>query len=197
MILNKEQQVLVENHLFVVRSVIGRSIHVNESIYGLGYKDLFQEGCICLCHAASTYQKERGKFSTYAATVIHNGLISYCRQLYKHESHFCSLSTDELEELAANGDSLAQPDPFAKKLALLEVISLLESRKDAYQGTARLGIEALELKITGMGITEIARLYHVPASHVGAWISRSAKKLRNDSRFLSGLPHYTKEKIKL
>lgn len=52
---------------------------------------------------------------------------------------------------------------------------------------ARLGIEALALKVQGMRITDIAALYQVPPSHVGAWISRSLEKLRNDPDFLTCL----------
>ena len=52
---------------------------------------------------------------------------------------------------------------------------------------ARLGMEALTLKIKGMCVTDIAKLYQVPPSHVGAWISRATSKLRSDSRFLKSL----------
>ncbi|MFR4886450.1 MAG: helix-turn-helix domain-containing protein [Eubacterium callanderi] len=54
-------------------------------------------------------------------------------------------------------------------------------------GVTRLGIEALALKLQGMRITDIAELYQVPPSHVGAWISRSTAKLRRDTRFLKHL----------
>ena len=53
--LTREQQELVENNLSLVYWVIMESIHVNETIYGFGYEDLYQEGCIWLCHAATTY----------------------------------------------------------------------------------------------------------------------------------------------
>lgn len=67
---------------------------------------------------------------------------------------------------------------------MMETLSLLESRKQDYSGIARLGIEALELKIKGNRIKEIAQMYGVPPSHVGAWISRSVEKLRKDQEFL-------------
>ena len=68
-----------------------------------------------------------------------------------------------------------------------ETLSLLEASKQEYDGVARLGIEALALKLQGMRVTDIAEIYHVPPSHVGAWISRSAAKLRCDPRFLASL----------
>ena len=51
--LTREQRALVENNLSLVYWVIMESIHVNETIYGFGYEDLYQEGCIWLCHAAT------------------------------------------------------------------------------------------------------------------------------------------------
>ena len=41
---------------------------------------------------------------------------------------------------------------------MLETLLLLESRKQDYSGIARLGIEALELKIKGSSIKEIAQI---------------------------------------
>ena len=64
--LTKEQQALVEKNLSLVYWVIMESIHVNETIYGFGYEDLYQEGCIWLCHAAATYDPACSQFPTYA-----------------------------------------------------------------------------------------------------------------------------------
>lgn len=63
----------------------------------------------------------------------------------------------------------------------------MESVKAEYSGVARLGIEALELKIKGLSGSDIAHLYGVAPNHVGAWISRAAEKLRKNERFLMGL----------
>lgn len=76
-------------------------------------------------------------------------------------------------------------DAFELQIEERKVLELLRSRADAYSGVARLGIEALELKVKGMSVTEIAKLYDVPPSHVGAWISRSAQKLRGDEKLLA------------
>lgn len=59
----------------VVRRTIRRSIDTNEGVCGMGYEDLYQEGCVALCHAAATYNARAGaQFSTYAETVIRNRL---------------------------------------------------------------------------------------------------------------------------
>ena len=49
--LTMEQQEMVAANLSVVRWAIRESFHVNETIYGFGYDDLYQEGCIWLCLA--------------------------------------------------------------------------------------------------------------------------------------------------
>ena len=50
-----------------------------------------------------------------------------------------------------------------------------------YKGAARLGIEALELKVLeGYGVTDIAHMYSTKPNLVGAWISRAAKLMRED-----------------
>ena len=102
--------------------------------------------------------------------------------------HFSRLVIGEHGELAADGEALEpQDDDFNARMSLMETLSLLETSKQEYDGVARLGIEALALKLQGMRVKDIAEIYHVPPSHVGAWISRSAAKLRCDPRFLASL----------
>lgn len=182
-----EQQELVAANLSVVRWAIREGFHVNETIYGFGYDDLYQEGCIWLCHAAVSYDPALSKFPTYAGKVVRNGLTSYCRNQCSKERRFTRLGIGEHGDPTAGGLTLQQADDFEAQISMLETVQLLESRAKDYQGVARLGIKALELKIRGMSITEIAKLYHVPPSHVGAWITRSKQKLRKDPLFLSGI----------
>ena len=168
--------------------VIVNNIHVNPGICGLEYGDLFQEGCLWLCKAAFTYNAGQAQFSTYAKKVVKNGLLSYCRKICSQGRHISRLIIGEQGELAADGEQVDQPDDhFDSHLSRLETLDLLEASKQNYQGVARLGIEALALKVQGMRITDIAALYQVPPSHVGAWISRSLEKLRNDPDFLTCL----------
>ena len=185
--LTNEQQKMVAANLSVVHWTIRESFHVNETIYGFGYDDLYQEGCIWLCHAAVSYNPALSKFPTYAKKVVQNGLTSYCREQCSRERHFTRLGVGEHGELTAEGSILQQADDFESRISMLEVMQLLESRARDYNGVTRLGIKALELKIGGMSITEIAKLYDVPPSHVGAWITRSKQKLRKDPLFLSGI----------
>lgn len=62
----------------------------------------------------------------------------------------------------------------------LFVEQVLDYGKRTYSGVARLGVEALELKIAGYSGSDIAQLYGVKPNHVGAWISRAAAKLKKD-----------------
>ena len=152
--LTEQQQELVARNLPIVHWVICDYIHVNPTICGMEYGDLFQEGCLWLCKAASTYKNDgRAQFSTYAKTVVKK----------------------------------SRPDAFDTQVSLIETLSLLDACKKDYDGVTRLGIEALALKLQGMRVTDIAELYQVPPSHVGAWISRSTAKLRRDSKFLKSL----------
>ena len=49
-----------------------------------------------------------------------------------------------------------------------------------YQGVARKGVEAIELKLQGYESVEIADLYGTTVNNVNAWISRARSKLRNE-----------------
>ena len=54
-VLSIDQQDLVQQHIQLVKRVIWESISLNANTPGLEYDDVFQEGCIYLCYAASTY----------------------------------------------------------------------------------------------------------------------------------------------
>ena len=185
--LTREQQELVETNLSLVYWVIMKNIHVNETIYGFGYEDLYQEGCIWLCHAAATYDPARSRFPTYAKKIVRNGLLSYCRQMYSVQRRLTYLTVGTDGELLADGELLTPPDNFNIQISMIETLDLLAYAEKKYQGVPRLGIKALKLKLKGMRGSEIAVLYHVPPPHVGAWISRATQKLRKDTPFLSGL----------
>ena len=146
--LTEQQQELVARNLFIVHWVICDYIHVNPTICGMEYGDLFQEGCLWLCKAASTYKNDgRAQFSTYAKTVVKNGLLSYCRAICNRKKKFSRLIIGEHGELAADGEALeSRPDAFDTQVSLIETLSLLDACKKDYDGVTRLGIEALALK---------------------------------------------------
>lgn len=182
--LTKEQQRLVESHLSIVYWVIRDDISVNETVYGFEYDDLYQEGCLWLCFAASSYNAGLAKFPTYARKVVHNGLLSYCRQMYARQKYFTRLAPDENAELLNNCPTMHQSDSFTARTGTMETLELLSHAAKDFRGISKLGTEALALKVQGYANSEIAARYHAPPSHVGAWISRAAQKLRDSPSFL-------------
>lgn len=180
--LTDEQRMLAEQNLHLVRWTIREYINVREEIEGLGLDDLCQEGAIALCHAAATYQAGSVKFKTYAVTVIRNYLLDHCRKVMAQQRNMPILPLDA----PSDEDKPPSQIPFAADdteewLSELYVSRILEHGKRTYSGVAKLGIEALELKIKGYSGADIAKLYHTKPNHVGAWISRAAEKLRADS----------------
>lgn len=57
--MNRRDQ-LIEEHLNCVHWVIHNFIRVNESVCGLEYDNLYQEGCIALWRAAESFDEQRG-----------------------------------------------------------------------------------------------------------------------------------------
>lgn len=49
------QRRLVEENLTIVERVLRFDINANPCVAGLGYEDLYQEGCVWLCNAALTF----------------------------------------------------------------------------------------------------------------------------------------------
>ena len=188
-VLNDAQRGLVAAHIGVVKWAIYEHISINEGIFGLSYDDLFQEGCLSLCKAATTYDGERAKFITYAQVVVKNGLLTYCKQISGKTKNTISIS-DLPQEPGDYGEVMAVhniEDEYELLLSETMVFGLLESVKAEYSGVARLGIEALELKVKGYTGAEIARLWGVEQNQIGAWISRAKEKLRKNEQFMAEL----------
>lgn len=181
--LTSEQQELVEQHTSLIRWTIWKFIDVKEEICGMGYDDLYQEGALALCYAAATYLPGSAQFSSYAVTVIRNHLLDHCRRITAQRRNVPTCPLDAPADVdrppPVREVGLIQDDT-EQWISALYVAQMLEHGKRRYNGVAKLGIEALELKIKGYSGADIARLYHTKPNHVGAWISRAAEKLRQD-----------------
>lgn len=182
-VLSREQQALVESNLAVIDKVISRYIHTNEGVCGLGKDDLYQEGAAALCKAAATYDGSSAQFGTYATTVIRNHLLNHCKTVNAGQRNLPAVPLDD------NGPEDDRPPPCPEPsvsdgvdelLSQLDAADLLAICKQRYTGVARLGVEALELKVKGLTGADIARLYGAKPNEVGAWISRAAQKIRRD-----------------
>lgn len=182
--LTPEQREMTENHMSLIPWTIRRYITVNEQAVGLGYEDLYQEGAIALCYAAVTYQAGSVKFNTYATTVIRNHLIDYCRRIANQMKNMPTVSHDapKCEDMPPTYlEDYPAYDETDNWIAEIYTKQLLEHGRRTYTGVAKLGIEAMELKLMGYTGSDIARLYHTCPNHVGAWIARAASKLREDA----------------
>ena len=172
--LNDLQRQRVEDHLALVEQVLRRSIKTNETVDGMGYDDLYQEGCIALCRASVSYREEMGAFPAYAKVVIRNHLLDRCREIQSARKNLPLVSLDTFTEMGA-----PEPvSPFHTEDLISDVSSavLLSHFKNRYHGTARLGIEAMELRVCA----DIAKLYQKKPNYIGACISRAAEKLRRE-----------------
>lgn len=191
--MNEDQKKLVDENLSLVGQTIARHIRYNETICDMGADDLYQEGCWALCRAAVTYdQTGRGTpFSAYARPVIRNHLLDYCRRVLRQREHLPTVALD-----VPVSEDIPPPEAWLQELnsqevwdAQILVDQLLEHGRRTCTGVARLGVEALALKVKGYTGADIARMYHTKPNHVGAWISRAAEKLRGDEVFVSLLDH--------
>ena len=161
--LTREQQHLVEQNISLIHWTIWKYIDVKEEICGLAYDDLYQEGALALCYAAATYLPGGAQFKTYAITVIRNHLLDHCRRIAAQLKNVptCSLDTPPCEDRPppVREAEVAQDDS-EQWVSAIYVAQLLEHGKRHYSGVAKLGVEALELKIKGYSGADIARLYH-------------------------------------
>ena len=166
--LNDEQRTLVEKNLGLVGYVLNKYIKINSQRWEYDFEDLYQVGYEGLCIASAAYDPERGvSYWHYAEIVTRNHLYKYC-QLANNEAAITAGGLSE--NLVCYDDEL-----------LIDQIILASLDLNQYTGTTRKGVEALKLKFLGFKGTEIGQLYHAPANHVSAWISRAVKVFQKES----------------
>lgn len=180
--LTADQQRLVEENLTIVERVLRFDINANPCVAGLGYKDLYQEGCVWFCNAALTFDPARGSFASYAQRVVQNGLVGYCCNVLSKYQRTVSLGDLEPAVLAAlEAQNAVSSHPKC------ETPLLLVAAESQYSGVTRKGVHALALQVSGIPLTAVAVRMSVPPNYVSAWISRAVRKLRNNESSLSSL----------
>ncbi len=183
--LNDFQRGLVSENITVVEFAIHSAIIVNKSIFGFEYEDLYQEGCIWLCKAAIDFNpKSNIKFSTFATTVVINGLRTYCRLMCNKQKKIISLPNNSSENEILSLEKISYYDPTNEIISDIDITDLFQSLKKQYTGIVKKGIEALELKSKGYSGVEIAFMYRVKPNLVGAWISKAVRKLEKNGVFI-------------
>ena len=180
--LTSAQQRLVEENLTIVERVLRFDVRADSCVVGLGYEDLYQEGCVWLCNATLTFDPARGSFASYARRVVQNGLVSYCRSVLGQHQRTVLLDDLEPAVLAA-----LEVQNAISSHTKCETPLLLTAAESQYSGVTRKGVHALALQVSGIPLTAVAVRMSVPPNHVSAWISCAVHKLRNDESFLSSL----------
>ena len=74
-----------------------------------------------------------------------------------------------------------------ERIADQAALDALRLSKERYQGVAKCGIEALELKLKGYSGAEIAKMYQVKPNYIAACICRAVKYLKKDKAFFADL----------
>lgn len=184
--LTVEQQELVEEHIYLTKWFVYYFVNHNDAIVGLSTEDLHQEAAVALCKAASAYDGRNVQFKSFAITVMRNHLMEYCSNIALGTQR---LPQTSLDAVITDADLPSLQNTLPCSVGTFEddflsntwTSEFLEQRKHTYQGCAKLGIEALQLKILdGYGVTDIASLYGTKPNLVGAWISKAIKKIRED-----------------
>lgn len=184
--MNRTEQKLVEDHIYLIRPILLNTVRMNETVQGLGYEDLYQTACAALCRAAMEYRSDKGAaFPTFASAVIRNSLLSSCRYAARIQGSLVYLDApvngeDDLTYAQLLADE-RQKSPDGDDSF---VLSLLRDAESRYSGCTRKGIQALHLKCQGHSNKEIAAYYGVKSNLVAAWISKAAARLRNDKQFV-------------
>ena len=184
--LNEVHRQLVADNIDVVHKAIRSAIKVNNTIYGFEYDDIFQEDCIHLCKAAVKYvPREDVQFSTFAQTVVTNGLRTYCKRHCDKQKNFVPVPIfADADEGLLTIEIFSVPDQTEDLVSLIDTMNFLDSLKNQYTGVVRRGIEALEWKVKGYSGAEIADIYGVKPNLVGAWISKAVRKLEKNRMFI-------------
>ena len=154
--LTDNQRELVAEHTGIVKWAIYKHTTVDETVVGLGYDDLFQEGCLHLCRAAASYDCEKAQFLSYAQVVVKNGLFTYCMRVRQKQK--ASRSIQDLLSGDLSAAAFISDDQYDSLILDAIIFILLESVKPEYNGVTRLGIEALELKPGAFRVSD-GRLY--------------------------------------
>lgn len=150
------QNELVMEHLDLVNWVIRTRISVpNRPL--LTYDDFYAIGCEAICRAALKYQADSGEFAPFACRYIYNAIIDHCRAMNYRLQRSVDAGFEEGEVLF---DLLAHTTvDFEAEVTDDSAKAALRACKEKYQGVARKGVEAIELKLQGYDQREDGYVY--------------------------------------
>lgn len=177
------QQTLVLEYMPFVDWVIKHRVKVS-NLPLQSYEDFYQIGCEALCRAAMAYNPAAGLFAPFAGRYIYNAMVDHCRKenLRVKNSVSNDIDYDSSQRVRSTTGSA---EDFSLAIYHDQLFDALKVSKTRYNGVARQGIEALELKMMGFTSSEIAARYGTTVNNVNAWISRARSKLKVDDKFLA------------
>lgn len=179
--LTPAQQELVEKHMELIGKVITKYIMPNASNPDMEWNDLYQTGCLALCKAALSYDKNR-PFEPYAIRVIRNALTDYCRSA----NHQPLSSLDEpVSENSTIKDFLAssiESDTTYQMLCTSQTMDYLREKQQQCSGVVQKGIYCLIWKSQGYSSADLSKHFGASSNSIRAWMSHAAKKLRTEQK---------------
>lgn len=171
------QNALVVEHLGLVKHVIRTRFGVSDQAM-LSYDDFYGVGCEAMCRAAMRYDPEVGEFVPFAYKFIYNAIIDHCRRVQYHAERTVGVNSEDGDDSL---DWMVHTTvDFDGEIVDDTAMAALRACKERYSGVARKGVEAIELKMMGIGTPEIAQMYGTTVHNVNAWISRARSKLRQE-----------------
>jgi RNA polymerase sigma factor, sigma-70 family len=176
------EEKLVMDNLRLVDHIIRTRFHYWSASVLMTYEDLQAVGREALCRAAARYKPELGQFCTFAGRCIVNALIDHCKRETGHNKAAAAITDGDLKEEIM--ETAACVNVEEDMIGALAVEQVLDRLKMEYTGVARMGIEAIELKLLGLSSAAIAERYGTTVNNVNAWISRARSKLRTDDQIL-------------
>ena len=186
MAMTEYQRKLVEENLELVNQVIRSRIGITSDPM-TSYDDLYQVGCEAICKAAMLYSPQKCIFAPYARKVIYNAIIDYCRKAcYRSQNQVnmeCDCDNSPMAMLFVSKESEAALSDVNHS----DAVRIFQQRKEEYSGVTKAGMEALELRMEGYSVIEIAEMYGTTKNNVYAWISRARKRLTKDKSLISAL----------
>lgn len=169
----------VLQNTYLVEKELRWHIRANAGIVGLGWEDLYQEGCLALYRAALTC-KDSAPFHAYARSVVRNHLLDCCRKAERAQSRLLYLTDSVGRENRTYLDLLPSPYCMEEAVEATETGQRLIELAGKCGGIIQRGMEALLLKSIGYSGTEIARQKHTAPNHVSAWIARTRARIKQE-----------------
>jgi RNA polymerase sigma factor (sigma-70 family) len=161
----KDFSALTEEYTPMIHHIIrSLSIYKNKDEY-------FQVGLIALWESSGNFNKEYGKFSNYAYTVIKGKILNELKHHHKYEIRTEPFDSFILEMIEDSFSMHEEAFAIDNILTYTEGLTLNQKRW------------LLQTYLENKTVTEIAEIYQVTAAAVKSWRKAALNKLRKQLMF--------------